>query len=34
MGKPYVEDELLMTINDLVGERLVRRMAQFEMAGG
>jgi chemosensory pili system protein ChpA (sensor histidine kinase/response regulator) len=34
MGKPYVEDELLMTINDLVGERLVRRMAQFEMTGG
>jgi chemosensory pili system protein ChpA (sensor histidine kinase/response regulator) len=33
MGKPYVEEELLMTINDLVGERLVRRMARFEQSG-
>jgi chemosensory pili system protein ChpA (sensor histidine kinase/response regulator) len=33
MGKPYVEDELLMTINDMVGERLVRRAARFERSG-
>ncbi|HQQ62867.1 MAG TPA: Hpt domain-containing protein [Pseudomonadales bacterium] len=33
MGKPYVEEELLMNINDLVGERLVRRMARFEQSG-
>ncbi len=33
MGKPYVEEELLVNINDLVGERLVKRMAQFERHG-
>lgn len=32
MGKPYVEEELLNTINDLVGERLVRRMARYEQS--
>lgn len=33
MGKPYVEDELLLNINDLVGERLAKRMARFEQGG-
>jgi chemosensory pili system protein ChpA (sensor histidine kinase/response regulator) len=33
MGKPYVEEELLLNINDLVGERLAKRMARFEQSG-
>jgi chemosensory pili system protein ChpA (sensor histidine kinase/response regulator) len=33
MGKPFVEEELLQNINDLVGERLVKRMAQSELSG-
>ena len=33
MGKPFVEEELLMNINDLVGERLAKRMARFERSG-
>jgi len=33
MGKPFVEEELLLNINDLVGERLARRMARFEQSG-
>ncbi|HQQ73931.1 MAG TPA: Hpt domain-containing protein [Pseudomonadales bacterium] len=33
MGKPYVEEELLFNINELVGERLARRMARFELSG-
>jgi len=33
MGKPFVEEELLQNINDLVGERLVKRMAQYELSG-
>ncbi len=33
MGKPYVEEELLIAINDMVGERLARRMARYERSG-
>jgi chemosensory pili system protein ChpA (sensor histidine kinase/response regulator) len=33
MGKPYVEEELLLNINDLVGERLAKRMARYERDG-
>jgi chemosensory pili system protein ChpA (sensor histidine kinase/response regulator) len=33
MGKPYVEEELLLNINDLVGERLANRMARYERDG-
>jgi chemosensory pili system protein ChpA (sensor histidine kinase/response regulator) len=33
MGKPFVEEELLLNINDLVGERLAKRMARFERSG-
>ncbi|MEZ5435885.1 MAG: Hpt domain-containing protein [Pseudomonadales bacterium] len=33
MGKPYVEEELLLNINDLVGERLATRMARYERDG-